>query len=167
MTRLSLLVQRAVRQIVTRPRDALLSLRMAFWVIVVTATARLTSLPRAQKIAAFRLRSTAVSERPEDVARLGQIIDTILGIDLFVFRRSCWKRALVLHRFLMLRGIESQIRFGVKRESDGKVDGHAWLERDGSPLLEENASGYVVTFSLPSDDSRVYNSEPRRQMPIS
>lgn len=167
MTRLSLLVQRAVRQIVTRPGDALLSLRMALWVIVITATARLTSLPRAQKIAAFRLRSTAVSDDPEEVARLGRIIDTILGIDLFVFRRSCWKRALVLHRFLVLRGIQSQIRFGVRRESDGKVDGHAWLERDGSPLLEDNATGYVVTFSLPGNDSRVYSSEPRRQMPIS
>ena len=81
------------------------------------------------------------------------MIDSLLGINLFVFRPSCWKRAIVLHRYLALNGIQSQIKFGVRKESNGKVDGHAWLEHDGQPLLEDNADNYIVTFSLPVEPS--------------
>ena len=71
------------------------------------------------------------------------------AIDLFVFRRSCWKRAIVLHRFLALNGIESRINFGVRKESNGTLNGHAWLEHGGRPILEHDAGAYVVAFSLP------------------
>jgi hypothetical protein len=55
----------------------------------------------------------------------------------------------VLHRFLALHGIESRITFGVQKRADGTLNGHAWLERDGRPFLEDAAGAYVVTFSLP------------------
>ncbi|HXM36482.1 MAG TPA: lasso peptide biosynthesis B2 protein [Pyrinomonadaceae bacterium] len=126
---------------------------MALWVVLISVLAELTSLSRAQRIAAFKVRSTSVENGSETPAKLGQTIDSLLGINLFVFRRSCWKRAMVLHRYLALNGIESQIKFGLRKESNGKVDGHAWLEHHGQPLLEDNAANYVVTFSLPAEYS--------------
>ena len=57
---------------------------------------------------------------------------------------------MVLHRFLALNGIESRINFGVQKKPDGTVAGHAWLEHQGRPLLEDGAGTYSVTFSLPS-----------------
>src|ERR1700704_3147731 len=106
---------------VVHPRDALLSARMAWWVVLISAVTKLTSLPRAQKIAAFRLKSISRPTGRETPAKLARTIDSLLGINFYVFRQSCWKRALVLHRYLALNGIESQIRFGLKIESQTKM----------------------------------------------
>ena len=143
----------ASRKILVKPRESALSVRMAAWVVLISWLARLTSLPRAQKIAAFRIRSVSVSGGSETPAQLGRAIDRVLGLDLFVFRRSCWKRAMVLHRFLALNGIESRINFGLQKGVDGTLNGHAWLEHQGQPLLEDSAGTYIVTFSLPRNPS--------------
>jgi hypothetical protein len=144
----------AAKTIVVNPCEAVLEARMAIWVIAVSLLARLTSLTHVQKIVAFSVRSTtvestSVEDRSETMAQLGRAIDRVLGIDLFVFRRSCWKRAMVLHRFLALNGIESHINFGLQRGMTGAVNGHAWLEHEGRPVLEDDAASYTVTFSLP------------------
>jgi hypothetical protein len=144
----------AAKTIVVNPSEAVLQARMAIWIIAVSLLARLTSLTHVQKIVAFRVRSTtvqstSVEDRSETMAQLGRAIDRVLGIDLFVFRRSCWKRAMVLHRFLALNGIESHINFGLQKGNIGNVSGHAWLEHEGRPLLEDDAASYTVTFSLP------------------
>jgi Transglutaminase-like superfamily len=144
----------AARTIVVNPREAALQARMAFWVAAISLLARFASLTRLQEIVAFSVRSTTakskfVEDRSETTARLGRAIDRVLGIDVFVFQRSCWKRAMVLHRFLALNGIANHINFGVQKGSVGKVSGHAWLEHEGRPLLENDAASYTVTFTLP------------------
>jgi hypothetical protein len=137
------------RKIIVTPRESALSARMALWVVLISWLTRLTSLPRAQQIASFRIRSARRGKRSTSPAQLGRAIDGVLGIDLFVFRRSCWKRAMVLHRFLALNGIESRINFGLQKAVDGTLSGHAWLEHQGRPFLEDGAGTYIVTFSLP------------------
>jgi Transglutaminase-like superfamily len=154
ITKTVLVSRLAARTIVVNPRRAVLHARMALWVVAISLLARLTALTRVQKIAAFRVRSNKVeSPSLEDcfdtMAQLGRAIDCVLGIDLFVFRRSCWKRAMVLHRFLALNGIESHINFGLQKGNVGNVSGHAWLEHEGRPLLEDDAASYTLTFSLP------------------
>jgi Transglutaminase-like superfamily len=139
----------AARQAVVKPREAVLRARMAFWVVLISALARFTSLPRAQRIAAFRTGSRQARRAFFTPAQLGAAIDSVLRIDLFVFRPSCWKRAMVLQRFLALDGIESRVNFGVQKAIDGTVSGHAWLEHQGRMLLEREAGTYVVTFTLP------------------
>jgi hypothetical protein len=123
---------------------------MALWVIVVSLLARLTSLPRVQQLASPGVRPPGPgTDGAQTSARLAGVLDRLLSLDLSVFRRSCWKRAIVLHRFLALDGIESRINFGVQVGIDGSLRGHAWLEHQGRPLLEDDAAVYVVTFSLP------------------
>jgi hypothetical protein len=139
-------VGRATRLLVRSPRDAALSARMALWVVLASCFARLMPLPRAHQLVSARLRARpAGSDTP---ARLAQAIDRVLGLELFMFKRSCWRRALVLHRYLALHGFESRVNFGLKKTT-GELQGHAWLERDGQPFLEDDAGAYVVTFSLP------------------
>ncbi|HET7288167.1 MAG TPA: lasso peptide biosynthesis B2 protein, partial [Pyrinomonadaceae bacterium] len=71
------------------------------------------------------------------------------AIDFLIFTPVCWKRAAVLHRYLSRSGIPTRIIFGVRNESGGKVAGHAWLEREGHPILESTPPEYVVTYSFP------------------
>jgi hypothetical protein len=141
-------VGRAGRLLVRNPDDAALSARMALWVVLASILARLMPLPLAHRFVATRVRAARRQSSSDTAARLAQAIDRVLRLDVLMFKRSCWRRALVLHRFLALHGIESRINFGLKT-TGGELQGHAWLERDGQPFLEDDATGYVVTFSLP------------------
>ena len=104
-------------------------LRMAWWVAVLSAMARAYSLPRALEIVAGKQnggRSGEALNREE----LARTIDLLLSADVLVFKPICWKRAAVLHRYLSRNGTKTKIIFGVRNESGGKFDGHAWLEAD-------------------------------------
>jgi len=85
----------------------------------------------------------------QEQARLARILDSVLATDFWFLTPTCWKRAPVLHRFLALEGIETRIVFGVRREGEDALSGHAWLEACGEPLLETSAPDYKVTFSFP------------------
>lgn len=121
-------------------------MRMAWWVVVLSATARCYSLPRALRIVAGSQKRSHNEVNRDDLARA---IDLVLSVDVLMFKPICWKRAAVLHRYLGRSGTPTRIIFGVRNESDGKVDGHAWLEADGQPILETTPPDYVVTYSFP------------------
>ena len=121
-------------------------LRMAWWVAVLSATARFYSLPRALEVVAGNPKQSSTALNREDLART---IDLLLSADVLVFNPICWKRAAVLHRYLSRNGTKTKIIFGVRNDSGGKFDGHAWLEADGQPILEKDPPNYVVTYSFP------------------
>ncbi len=151
--------------IAATPRLLVLSARMAAWIVAVSILARVTSLPRVQRIVSCRLRSRAgvPVDRGETSALRTEAQRTEAcrgapgqdGRSAAASRSAdvpacCWKRALVLHRFLSLRDIESRVTFRCWKDADGTMRGHAWLEHEGRPLLEDDAARCVVTFSLPA-----------------
>ena len=140
------LISGFTRKSLTSPREAWLLMRMAWWVAVLSVVARFYSLPRALEIVAGDGKAARVDANENDLARA---IDLLLATDFFIFTPVCWKRAAVLHRYLSRSGIRTRIIFGVRNESDGKVAGHAWLEREGHPILESTPPEYVVTYSFP------------------
>ena len=120
-----------------------MTLRMAAWIVFLTLFGRFLSLRTM-----FRLLDT----RRRDVAglppeRIAARVDRIFRAD--IVHRSCWKRAAVLRRYLLLNGIETSVVFGV-RKGEEQLAGHAWLERDGEPFLEETPPDYVVTLRYPA-----------------
>ena len=136
-----------MRKCVTQPDEAWLLMRMAWWVAVLSVSARCYSLPRALEIVAGgNDRRSPERANREDLARA---IDLLLSADFLIFKPICWKRAAVLHRYLSRTGTRTRIIFGVRSEIDGKFDGHAWLEADGQPILESTPPKYVVTYSFP------------------
>ena len=150
--KVSRLIFGTARKFASRPGEALLLCRMAWWVAVLSLTARLYSLPRALQIVAGSRNEKHLVQEPVSQDELARAIDLLLSADVFVFKPICWKRAAVLHRYLLRNGIDTRIIFGVRNDSDGKVAGHAWLEADGQPILENAPPEYVVTYSFPSND---------------
>jgi hypothetical protein len=134
---------------VKKPSEGWLLLRMAWWVAILSVTARCYSLPRALEIVAGKHNDGRRSGEPANREDLARTIDLLLSADILMFKPICWKRAAVLHRFLSRNGTPTKIIFGVRNETDGKVDGHAWLEADGEPILEKDPPNYVVTYSFP------------------
>ena len=137
------------RNLVSRPGETWLLLRMAWWVAVLCVTARLYSLPRALRIVAGNNTTNQPAQAATNEKELARAIDLILSVDFLIFTPICWKRAAVLHRYLSHSGIRTRIIFGVRNETDGKVAGHAWLEQDGKPILEKVPPEYVITYSFP------------------
>ena len=129
------------------PRRALLILRMANWLVLFTILMRFLSMPRALQFVSAPLRKGASKTGEKELA---SALDSLLSADVFVFRPSCWKRAAILHRYLALEGIDSRINFGVRKDDDGEMTGHAWLERSGRAILETTPPDYTVTYSFPA-----------------
>jgi hypothetical protein len=143
------LISRATLKFVTRPDEAWLMVRMAWWIAVLSVMARCYSLPRALEIVAGNRKGARHSAEALNRKDLARAIDLVLSADFLIFTPVCWKRAAVLHRYLSRNGTKTRIIFGVRNETDGKVDGHAWLEADGQPILESTPPNYVVTYSFP------------------
>jgi hypothetical protein len=153
--RLFQLLARGSRKIISRPAESFLILRMALWVSLLSVLVKLRPLPRALELVAAKPKTPApdsAESSAETMNRLAQAMDLLLRTDLLVFKPICWKRAAVLHRYLTLSGINSRIVFGVRRGPQGEVDGHAWLESNGAPILESTAPNYKVTYAFPSDE---------------
>jgi len=86
-------------------------------------------------------------------SELVSAVDAVLGINLSVFRPLCWKRAILLHRLLGLSGYGTTIVFGVRASTKERIAGHAWLERNGTPIFESTPPDCVVTYRFPSQQS--------------
>ena len=151
---------RAARKVVSRPGEAWLLCRMAWWVTVLSVAARWFSLPRALAIVAGNDRTEVSEQDPAVEERLARAVDLLLSADVLHFKPICWKRAAVLHRYLSRNGISTRIIFGVRNEPGGKVDGHAWLEAAGKPILESTPPEYVVTYRFPSAARHSHASHP-------
>ena len=145
----SRLSARALSFCARRPREGALLARMGFWVAALSLFVRVLPLPRA--MAALRpRRARAANPHPEATqARLAALLDLLLGADFWVFTPTCWKRAPVLYRYLALAGVETRVVFGMRKAAGGAVDGHAWLEAGGRPVLEAVAPAYSVTYVFP------------------
>jgi Transglutaminase-like superfamily len=147
--KVSRLIFSTARKFASSPREALLLCRMAWWVGVLSVTARFYSLPRALQIVAGNRNETRPSQATATQDELARTIDLLLSADVLMFKPICWKRAAVLHRYLLRNGINTRIIFGVRNDTSGKVDGHAWLEANGEPILETAPPEYQVTYRFP------------------
>jgi hypothetical protein len=145
------LLTRSIHLTMQRPARAWLLMRMATWVVILSGLVKILTLPRALSFVATDVRT----KQRENVAAkdLSSAIDALLGVDMLMFKPNCWKRATVLHRFLALNGVATSIVFGVRKEPDGELKGHAWLQADDGPFLECEPPLYNVTYSFPSAQS--------------
>jgi hypothetical protein len=124
---------------------------MASWIGVVSLVARLWPLPKALEFVSGK-DIAENRDRTDLEKRLANTLDQLLSADVVFLKPKCWKRAAVLRRYLSKNGIPTTIVFGVRRDNQGNLDGHAWLEFEGEPILESSSSPpeYVVTYRYPT-----------------
>jgi hypothetical protein len=150
VSKLLTMLTRGTRLALREPSTCLLVVRMAFWVIALVCLMKVLSLTRAVEVVAGPRPGMPPSDPLAEQERLARVLDSLLAANFWVFTPTCWKRAPVLRRFLALAGIEARVVFGVRQGAGGGVDGHAWLEAGGQPLLEATAPDYRRTFAFPS-----------------
>jgi hypothetical protein len=65
--------------------------------------------------------------------------DIVWAIDALspYFAATCLPRALAAQTLLLQAGYETTLRIGMAKTADGKLEGHAWLERNGDIIIGE------------------------------
>jgi hypothetical protein len=145
------LCKRAARLFLREPGKALLLARMTAWVGALSLLIRALPLPLAMRaLTPLRRRSPSHADAAALEARVAGQLDVLLSTDVLFLTPTCWKRAPVLYRFLALEGVETRVVFGVRKDGQGTLAGHAWLEAGGQPLFEKTLPDYKVTFSFPA-----------------
>ena len=102
----------------------------------------------------------------QDIEKVVKFTDYILSCNLWIYKSTCLKRSLVLYHFLRKFGINVHICFGVKYDEKlpdrepqkRKLEGHAWLLRNGDIFLERNvemAKTYKVTYCFPERNDQI------------
>lgn len=122
------------------------------WRLRATAAAILLS-PLIYLVSLERLTAWVERRRPAfDADRVGDValadwVDRVLGRLPPPWRRTCLKRAFVLHYLLRRAGRPADLLVGVRRDETGRLAAHAWLVREGRPYLE-TGTDRVDTFQV-------------------
>ena len=106
----------------------------------------LLGVPRTQAI----LRRWALARRRSGASDPATLIANARRAQFLIKRDtgiggSCLVRSLTLWAMLLRRGVAAELRVGMRR-TDGRVEGHAWLEYSGAPLNER--ASVVRTYSI-------------------
>jgi hypothetical protein len=78
--------------------------------------------------------------------------DRVLNLLPPPWRRTCLRRSVVLYYLVRRAGRSAVLNVGVRRDAAGALEAHAWLTRDGAPLLEPpntHADSYRVLAAFP------------------
>ena len=129
---------RDLRRCIRSPSDAWLAGRMALWRLAVPLLKWLLPLPRLA-----RLMWATRGRQERDPAREQRIValsETLCGPHGGRILDNCLERSLVSYRFLSQAGAEPELTFGVARDKNDPVRGHAWLTLDGQPVHDSLAS---------------------------
>ena len=169
-----LLVQNPTSRLTTRLRNGLAKLRrpglqgylvylpwMTGLVASIEVLQRRKSLP---ELVAFYNSEPSVPKRSISVRRIvdlsRMLLDRIYGTDY------CMKQSLILFYFLRRWNYPVELYFGVKKK-DGKLDGHAWVELWGHPLVEryDPHAVYAVTYHYRPEARPGMHQPPPAQRP--
>ena len=113
-------------------------LAAAFWMPWFWLGLRVWGLPRFQaRLQRRELASEATMTLP-DTQALGRLVNIAARHTLGP--RTCLTRSLLLGWLLSRRGVESQLRIGV-RLTNGVLDAHAWVECEGVPVNDQSDVG--------------------------
>ena len=136
-------------------RRFLCFLEIGLFTLYVPFIARLCSFERILQIVEPRKRW------PRDgvlsVAEVTAFVDRILRYRLFMRKQLCFRRGLVLYRFLHKLGVPVRINFSVQPPEQGhRLKAHAWLSLDGKPYLEagETHAEFKLIFSHDGTSSK-------------
>jgi transglutaminase superfamily protein len=119
---------------------------------------RVLGLRRVQAILSTHPRAAA-PPRGDDLLHARQVARLVAAAARHgPYRASCLPMSLTLQRLLRERGIDADLRLGV-RKAAGCLEAHAWVERHGEPIAEaaavhERFAAFEQPIAPPTGESR-------------
>jgi Transglutaminase-like superfamily len=141
--------------VTTRAGNLLLALRMLAWRLILRPLKVFVPLSR---LVPLVCRPRTRARRPAREARILSFADRLCRGRLA--SGTCLERSLLAYRFLSEAGADPRLVIAVRRENDS-FRWHAWVTRDGQPILEraESLKAYipVVVFD---DQGNIQGTDP-------
>ncbi len=129
--------------------ERVIFVRASFLLPAVSVAIRLVGLKRTRTLleaGARRTRSGGAASR-DDAAHVTWLV--MAAARHGPVRASCLPLSLTLQSLLREHGIETALRLGV-RKIDGRLEAHAWVEKDGEPLCDDaQVSEAYAAFEAP------------------
>lgn len=133
--------------------DAVLFMRIAFFVIALPFTLRIFPLSRILNSCLPRkIKRLSPALQSEKTTKIIATVDFLLQWHIPIFRSTCLKRSLALFKFLREIDIPLVINFGINKGRTTKEfkRGHVWLTRGGAIIFPDNAMNtYTLTYQFP------------------
>lgn len=132
-----------MRQRLRPPRpDTLLLLARAWWHLARTSARLRVAQPGS--LAPSRLPSDAASHRRTGPgADIRRITWAITRVSPAVPGAECLAQAVAARDWLARLGVQSVVRYGVRRDATRAIAAHAWLEHDGVVVLGQADTPYA------------------------
>lgn len=86
-----------------------------------------------------KLGSANFDNQPTDQIVISNVTRSVRLCSRYVPHASCLTQALATQTLLRLRGLDSQIKFGVDKDENEKLIAHAWVESDGKIIIGKSA----------------------------
>jgi len=81
----------------------------------------------------------AAQESAGDTHKIARLIWALNSAGAVMLgNRPCLAVAMATHWLLYRRGVGTDLRIGVKQDGTGRLEAHAWVERNGSVLIGES-----------------------------
>jgi Transglutaminase-like superfamily len=117
-----------------------------FLLPITTAALRIFGFQRTHKFMAIDTVAQFSGQLSARNSDIDNIVYALHAIENRIYEFNCLSRALVAWFLLSMRGVESTIRYGVRKGDDeASFASHAWLEIDGRIVIggEGSAQSYV------------------------
>ncbi len=131
-------------------------LRATLAALVLPPLVHLASMERITRWIGRSRRASPPDDRVDD-ASLAEWVDRLLRRLPPPWKRTCLKRAIVLHYLLHRAGRSAELRIGVRRDEQSALAAHAWLVQNDQPYLErgsDHIGSYQVLVAFPSSGER-------------
>lgn len=132
--------------------DRALVIRAIFLLPIVATSLKTVGLRRTQSwLGRHSLRPMVPSteQTRANVRRTAQMV--ALACRRHPLRSSCLPRSIVLWSLLRRRGIDADVRIGVRSDTQGEFQAHAWLEWNGEVLNDAaDVCTQYLSFSRPA-----------------
>jgi hypothetical protein len=99
----------------------------------------------------IRFRQGRIGDTPLSPASVYKIVWAVSAAARRVPRATCLTQALATQIMLGRRGHRTTLQLGIMKTEAGKVDAHAWLEREGKVLIGLNETFDRLTRLPPLD----------------
>jgi len=165
-------IARKIRSNFNSTDEILLFVKVFLLVTILPLLIKLLSVRRLMKVLTpgdLSLYKNLNIEKSKD--KIVMFTDYILGRNFWIYKTTCLKRSLVLYQLLRKSGIDVHVCFGVRyndklpgKETEKKLEGHAWLLHKGEIFLEKNieeTKTYKMTYCFPERKDQIEKREFR------
>jgi hypothetical protein len=102
----------------------------------------------------IHFRQGRIGDRPLDARSVYKIVWAVSAAARRVPHATCLTQALASQIMLGRRGHRTSLQLGIMKSAAGKIDAHAWLEREGKVLIGLNDTFSQLTRLPPLEEER-------------